>query len=82
MKISGPHRDRQRGNWYLSYSEPKLGANGSPLMKEGRVVLKRHRPHYDSAQLAEADKPRIRGQFGTSGGGDFVHSRAAQSDYS
>lgn len=82
MKIGGPFKNKARGNWYLSYFVPRLGPNGAPTMKEGKVVLERHRPHYDSKAKAEADKPRVRGQAGTAGAGDFIHSREAQTDYS
>jgi hypothetical protein len=81
MKISGPKRNKARGNWYLSYSVPLVDANGAPVIRDGRVVLVRHRPHYASRDLAEADKPRLQGQYGTAGGGDFMHSREAQADY-
>jgi hypothetical protein len=82
MKISGPHRNKARGNWYLSYSTPKLDANGVPqLTAEGQVIRERHRPHYVSKALAEADKPAIAQQYATAGSGSFTHSRAAQADY-
>lgn len=82
MNIRGPFRNKRRGNWYLSYFVPKLGPNGAAVLtSDGKVVLDRHRPHYDSKDLAAADKPRILAQFGAGGGGDFVHSRTAQEDY-
>jgi len=86
VNITGPFLDKQRRTskrkWYLHYCVPELGANGSPVMVEGKVKMERHRPYYESKALAEADKPRIRGQYGTAGAGDFIHSRDAQSDYS
>ncbi len=82
MTISGPHKNRARGNWYLSYFVPRMGPTGTPIMKDDRAELQRHRPHYPSKDQAEADKPRIRAQYGTAGTGAFIHSREAQADYS
>lgn len=85
MNIKGPFLNRQRRRsklkWYLSYFVPKLGPNGAAAVVDGRVVMQRERPHYESQDKANADKDRIAKQYGVAGAGEFVRSRAAQSDY-
>lgn len=85
MNIGGPFLDRQRREakcpWYLSYFVPKMGTDGTPVMIDGKVVMRRERPYYPSKAAAMADKPRIEAQHATAGAGSFVQSREAQAEY-
>lgn len=86
MKISGPHFDQARKSakksWWLSYSVPKIGPDGAAVIGEnGRAVLERKRPYYETQADAIADKPRIAAQYGTGGAGAFVQSREAMAEY-
>lgn len=88
MEITGPFYDRAKkrsgrtGCWYLRYSVPRAKPDGSFVINaDGKVVLQRHRPYYDSKALAEADKPRIQEQYGKAGAGEFLFNRVAAEDY-
>lgn len=88
MEITGPFldRDKKRRNapacWYLRYATPKINADGtSALDIEGKIVLQRHRPYYESKAKAEADKPSIRQQHENTGSGRFLFNRNAAEDY-
>lgn len=88
MKITGPFLDRakrlrgQPSCWFLRYSTPKTRDDGTVILDAvGKPLLKRHRPYYPSKAKAEADKPRIEEQHGTSGAGSFLFDRNAAGDY-
>jgi hypothetical protein len=86
MKITGPFRDGskagQPSQWYLRYSTPRLNSDGTAITDgEGRPVLQRHRPYYETRAKAEADKPRIAGQYGAAGAGEFLFDRGAAADF-
>lgn len=86
MNIGGPFLDdRKRGQpkqWYLSYFVPKLKADGSAeLDGEGRPVVKRVRPYYESKAKAKADIERIREQHAVAGSAQFLFSRDSASEY-
>ena len=51
------------------------------LDADGNVVLKRHRPYYESKVKTEADKPSIREQHEKTGSGRFLFDRKAAEDY-
>ena len=71
MKIGGPFLDKQRRKsvkkWYLSYFVPRLEKDGRPVLVEGKAVLERKRPYYETKDAAQADKPRILAQYGAAG---------------
>lgn len=71
MKIGGPFRDKARRQatkkWYLSYFVPKIVATGSAVLVDGKPVLERKRPYYETQEDAQADKPRILAQYGAAG---------------
>lgn len=88
MEITGPFLDRakkangQPACWYLRYSTPKLNPDGTSVLDiEGKVVLQRHRPYFESKAKAEADKPSIREQHEKTGSGQFLFDRKAAEDY-
>ncbi|MDR1284154.1 MAG: hypothetical protein LBK99_25555 [Opitutaceae bacterium] len=88
MKIGGPFLDVSRKKnpkkWYLSYFVPKLDPQGAPILKNGRAVLERKRPYYETKDAAQEDKPRILAQYGTGGNstkGGGVLSRAQTEEY-
>lgn len=88
MEISGPFLDRRKKRsrrpccWYLRYATPKLNEDGTSVLdREGKIVLQRHRPYYESKARAEADKPNIRGQHEKAGSGQFLFDRKAAEDY-
>lgn len=86
FEVYGPHRDPdkkgQPKEWYLLYSTPERNADGTPILDEdGKPKLRRHRPHYASKAKAAADIPRLLAQFGESGHGAFIQSRAAADEY-
>lgn len=71
LKICGPFRDKRRRHpakqWYLSYFVPKKDAAGAVVMRDGRAVLERKRPYYETRVLAEEDKPRLAAQYAAAG---------------
>lgn len=73
MKIGGPFLDKARRKatkkWYLSYFVPKTDAAGTVILREGKPILERKRPYYESKDAAQADKPRILAQYATGGAG-------------
>lgn len=85
MKVSGPHLNKSRRQskrrWYLSYFEPKSNDQGQPVLDlEGRPVIVRRRPHYETRAAAEADRPRIVAQVssaGNAGGAVFTRDQVA-----
>lgn len=86
MKINGPTLDSsKRGQprpWFLSYFAPKFREDGSMITHaDGRPVLQRMRPHYESRAKALADIPRIRVQHESTGSGSFLFDRNAANDY-
>lgn len=88
MEIGGPFLDRvkarrrQQRCWFLRYSVPRLNADGTTVLgAQGRPVLQRFRPFYESKAKATADKPRILAQHAVTGGGDFLFNREAAADY-
>jgi hypothetical protein len=86
FRVFGPFRDPQkRGqpkSWFLRYSAPELDAKGKPQTNaDGKILVRRQRPYYESKALALADRERIVAQFGTTGSGAFVQSRAASEEY-
>jgi integrase len=88
VEITGPFLDRlkkrrrQPACWFLRYTAPKLNADGTSVLDtEGRPILQRHRPYYETKALAEADKPRILEQHSTTGSGSFLFDRQAAADY-
>lgn len=86
MKIGGPwFNKKKRGQpkeWYLSYFVPKKHADGTVVLVDGRTVLERHRPYYESRALAEADKPAILAQYASTGvttaGGILTRENASE----
>ncbi len=88
MEITGPFLDRAKKRrqapacWYLRYATPKLNPDGTSVLDaRGKIVLKRHRPYYESKAKAEADKPNIREQHEKTGSGQFLFDRTAAEDY-
>lgn len=88
MEITGPFLDRakkrnkQPSCWYLRYSTPKLNPDGTSVLNaDGKPILQRHRPYYESKAEAEADKPSIREQHEMTGSGQFLFDRKAAEDY-
>lgn len=88
MDITGPFLDRKKRRqhqprcWYLRYSAPKKNEDGTIALGEnGRPLLQRHRPYYETKDKAEADKPRILSQETEAGSGEFLFDRTAASDY-
>jgi len=66
MEITGPFLDEAKkligrpACWYLRYSAPKRNPEGTfVLAGNGRPVIQRHRPHYETKAEALADLPRI-----------------------
>lgn len=88
MKVSGPHLDRpkkrsgQPKHWYLRYAVPRKNSDGTIVLVEGRPVLERKRPYYESRDEAEADKPAILAQYAAAGvnarGGILTRDQAAE----
>lgn len=88
MEISGPFLDRRKRRlrrpccWFLRYSAPKLNADGTSVLDpQGKIVLQRHRPYYESKAKAEADIPGLREQHEKTGSGNFLFDRTAAEDY-
>lgn len=88
MTIGGPFRDKARRGakkkWYLSYFVPKTDADGAIILKDGKSVMERKRPYYETQEDAQSDKPRIVAQYaaaGNSAEGGGVLSREEASEY-
>lgn len=86
MTIGGPFFDEtKRGQpkpWYLSYFVAKLKPDGSAeLNEEGKPLVKRVRPYYESKAKAKADIDRIREQHAVSGSARFLFSRDSAAEY-
>lgn len=88
MEITGPFLDSVKKNrqqnkcWYLRYSAPKKNPEGTvQLDSDGKMVLQRYRPYYESKAKAEADIPNIRSQHESTGSGQFLFDRKAAEDY-
>lgn len=88
MEITGPFLDslkkkrQQCRCWYLRYSVPRKNPDGTVLLDaNGKMVLQRLRPFYESKAKAEADIPNIRAQHETTGSGHFLFDRKAVEDY-
>lgn len=71
MHIGGPFHDKSRRDakrsWYLSYFVPKVDADGKPVLVDGRAVMKRERPYYETKTAAQEDKPRLQAQYAAGG---------------
>jgi hypothetical protein len=66
VEITGPFLDETKkligrpACWYLRYSAPKRNADGILVLAEnGRPVIQRYRPFYETKAEALADIPRI-----------------------
>jgi hypothetical protein len=88
MEITGPFldeakkRNQQPSCWYLRYSTPKRHRDGTSVLNaDGKPVLQRHRPYYESKAKALADIPRICDQHEKTGSGQFLFNRNAADDY-
>ncbi len=88
MEITGPFLDETKklmgrpACWYLRYSAPKRNADGTLVLAEnGRPVIQRFRPFYETKAEALADIPRIREQHEVAGSGQFPSNRQAAADY-
>lgn len=86
MNIGGPFlNESKRGQpkpWYLSYFVARLKPDGSAeLDAEGKPLMKRVRPYYESKAKAKADIDRIREQHAVSGSGQFLHNRESAAEY-
>jgi hypothetical protein len=86
MKIGGPFYDSSRSDqpkkWYLSYFIPKKHPDGTIVLREGKPVLIRKRPYYDSKDDAQADKPAILAKYASAGttvaGGVLTRDQVAE----
>jgi hypothetical protein len=71
MKIGGPFLDPARHppakHWYLSYFVPKKNPDGTLVLREGRAVLERKRPYFDSREDAQEEKPAIAARYAVAG---------------
>ena len=86
MKITGPFLDKKkRGQpspWYLRYAAPKQNSDGTTvLLADGRPMMQRHRPFYESKAKAQADILRISEQYGATGTGTFLFDRKAAEQF-
>jgi hypothetical protein len=87
MKIGGPFPDPKRKKakkkWFLSYFVPRLDSQGAPILHNGKPVLARKRPYYESKDAAQEDKPRILAQYGAGGNSPSgILTREQASEYS
>jgi hypothetical protein len=86
MNITGPFHDddpRHKGKkWYLSYFVPKKHPDGTLVLANGKPVLCRKRPYYDTKEEAQADKPAILAQYASAGvntaGGVMTRDQAGE----
>lgn len=87
MKIGGPFLDPARQppakRWYLSYFVPKKNPDGTLVLREGRAVLERKRPYFDSREEAQEEKPAIAARYAAAGvsPGGGVLTREQTADY-
>ena len=86
MNITGPFLDKakhgQPSPWYLRYTAPRKNADGTTVLQDdGRPVMQRFRPYYQSKAKAKADITRINEQHDATGAGDFIMDRQAASEF-
>lgn len=86
MKITGPFLDRQAKDkekpWYLLVRVMKKNPDGTAVLVNGKIVLRRLRPHYGTQSAAIADIPSLEAQYavaGASAGG--ILTRAQVEEY-
>lgn len=88
MEITGPFLDEAKkligrpACWFVRYSTPKRNPDCTLVLDaNGRPLIQRHRPFYETKAAALADLPRLREQHEISGSGQFLFNRRAADDY-